>query len=645
MDKKREKRKQLLLQLMNDEQYVPMKAKEIAVFMQVKPEDRELLGELLEELVSENKIEVNKRGKYSVREEITTRVVGTFQKSKNFGFVVPDDRKMEEDIFIPKEDCNGAMDGHKVVVDIRSFGEPGKKPEGAVVEILGHVNDPGVDILSIVKAFGLPSEFPDNVMKQAARIGENISEADMLGREDLRDVMMVTIDSEDAKDLDDAVSLTMDNGNYILGVHIADVSNYVQERSALDKEALERGTSVYLADRVIPMLPHRLSNGICSLNADEDRLTLSCIMTVTPQGKVIDHEIVESVINVNRRMDYTTVNKIITDKDEKLREEYAEFVPMFDNMAVLSEILKNVRRKRGAIDFDLPETKFELDDTGRPIAVKPYETNDATRLIESFMLLANETVAEHFYDKKSPFVYRTHENPDREKMEKLADFIRKFRLTLDIGKDDVSPAQLQKLLLKVKDTDEEALVSTIVLRSMKQAEYTTECLGHFGLATRYYCHFTSPIRRYPDLQIHRIIKDHIRGRMNKAKADHYNRILTGVAEQSSKTERRAVEAERETTKLKKCQYMADHIGEIFDGVISGVTEWGIYVELPNTIEGLVHISKLPGDYFVYVEDSYELRGTRSGEVYTLGQKVCVVVSSCDEFMRTIDFDIYDKIAD
>lgn len=715
MAKNYKERKKNVLELMGNEFYVPMKEKELAVLLQVAPEDRPVLSQILSELLQEQKIEISKRGKYqildpkhvkteglitgtfisnqkgfgfievegrdddlyvpeskvngafhldivqarilpgrggngrraeaeivTVLERVTTQIVGTFQKSKNFGFVIPDNQKLADDIFIPKEHCNGAMDGHKVVVDITSYGVGNKSPEGKIVEIIGHINDPGVDIMSIVKGFGLPVEFPVKVMNQVAKVGDSIIEADINGREDLRNWQMVTIDGEDAKDLDDAVSLTMDGENYVLGVHIADVSNYVQEKSALDREALTRGTSVYLVDRVIPMLPHRLSNGICSLNAGEDRLTLSCIMTITPQGKVVDYRIVESVINVDKRMDYTTVNKIISDRDEALREEYKDFVEMFDGMAKLSQIMRDFRKKRGSIDFDFPETKVILDENGRPVELKPYERNDATKLIESFMLLANETVAQHYYWLESPFVYRTHDNPDPEKIEKLATFIRNFDLKLKVSKDEVHPKEIQKLLVAIQDTEAEALVSRLALRSMKQAKYTVDCTGHFGLAAQYYCHFTSPIRRYPDLQIHRIIKDHIRGRMKRDKKEHYDAILNDIAAQCSKMERRAEEAERETIKLKKCQYMQDRIGEVFEGVVSGVTEWGIYVELPNTVEGLVHVSKLPGDFFVYDEAKYEMKGTKRGLVYSLGQSVKVVVDSVDEITRTIDFNIYEE---
>ena len=564
-------------------------------------------------------------------------VVCTYEASENFGFAVPDNTRFGSDIFIPKGKSMGAVAGHKVVVEVTSYGKKDKKPEGRVVEIIGHINDPGTDILSIVKAYDMPVEFSEKIMHQVENVSKEVTDADMAGRMDLRDWTMVTIDGEDAKDLDDAVSLFMDGDNYVLGVHIADVSNYVQEHSALDVEALKRGTSVYLVDRVIPMLPHALSNGICSLNEAQNRLTLSCIMTINPKGEVIDHKIAETVIKTNRRMTYTNVKKILEDKDPEVMEEYKELVPMFEKMAELASILRKRRMKRGSIDFDFPETKVILNDKGEPIDIKPYDRNVATKLIEDFMLIANETVASHFFWQEIPFVYRTHENPDTEKIHKLSTFINNFGYSLHIGADEVHPKELQKLLEKIEGTDEEALISRLTLRSMKQARYTTACTGHFGLAASYYCHFTSPIRRYPDLQIHRIIKETLRGRMNAKRIEHYESILDEVAKQSSQMERRADEAERETIKLKKCEYMAKHVGEEFEGVISGVTEWGFFVELPNTVEGLVRVTELKDDFYQFYEDTYELVGEATNKRYKLGQKVKVVVESTDKLMRTIDF--------
>ena len=477
-------------------------------------------------------------------------------------------------------------------------------------------------------------------MNQAARVPDQVLEADKKGRLDLRDLQMVTIDGEDAKDLDDAVSLSVDEkGLYHLGVHIADVTNYVQENSALDWEALERGTSVYLVDRVIPMLPHKLSNGICSLNQGVERLALSCLMTIDDKGDVRDYQIAESVICVDRRMTYTAVKKILEDKDETEMAAYKELVPMFLQMEELAGILRKRRHQRGSIDFDFAESKIVLDENGHPTQIKPYERNTATKLIEDFMLIANETVAQHFFWLDIPFVYRTHEKPDPEKIMKLSTFIRNFGYHIKLSGEEVHPKELQKLLGKIEDTDEETLISRLTLRSMKQAKYTVECTGHFGLACQYYCHFTSPIRRYPDLQIHRIIKEQLRGRLKEERLQHYAEKLPEVAKHSSKMERRAEEAERETDKLKKAEYMEDRIGEVYEGVISGITQWGIYVELPNTIEGLIHVSTLPGDYFFYDESTYEMVGKETGIVYKLGQKLKIRVRSVDRLLKTIDFEI------
>lgn len=565
------------------------------------------------------------------------RLVCYYEESKNFGFAVPDNQRFTQDIFIPKEHSMGAVAGHKVVVQVTDYGKNGKKPEGKVIEILGHVNDPGTDILSIVKGYDLPMEFPAKVLKQVENVADEVSEADMAGRMDLRSWQTVTIDGEDAKDLDDAITLTKDGDKYQLGVHIADVTNYVQEHSALDVEALNRGTSVYLVDRVIPMLPHKLSNGICSLNAGVNRLALSCIMTIDEKGNVVDHTIAETVIKVDCRMSYNSVKKILEEKDEAERKEYEELVPMFELMQELAGILRMKRMKRGSIDFDFPETKIILDEKGKPVEIKPYDRNVATKIIEDFMLIANETVAQDYFWQELPFVYRTHDNPDSEKIQKLATFINNFGYTIHIGQDEIHPKELQKLLMKIEGTPEEVLISRLTLRSMKQAKYTTVSTGHFGLATHYYCHFTSPIRRYPDLQIHRIIKDNLRGRMNDKKILHYEKILDEVASRSSKLERRAEEAERETDKLKKVEYMSEHIGEVFEGVISGVTEWGFYVELPNTVEGLVHVTTLTDDYYHYDERSYELVGENTNSRYKLGQKIKVYVASTDKIVRTIDF--------
>lgn len=581
-----------------------------------------------------------------ILERNTTEIVGTYQKSKNFGFVVPDNQKFNADIFIPKELSKGAVSGHKVLVKLTSYGDQRHSPEGRIIEVLGHINDPGVDILSVIRGYELPEEFPEAVMVQAERTPEEVDSRELAGRMDLRDLPTVTIDGEDAKDLDDAISLSKEelgNGKmrYHLGVHIADVTHYVREDGALDKEALKRGTSVYLVDRVIPMLPHRLSNGICSLNAGVDRLALSCLMEIDEKGNVVSHRIAESVIQVDRRMSYTGVQKIL-DGDEEMTAEYKELVPMFFLMEELAALLRRKRRKRGSIDFDFPESKITLDGRGKPIEVKAYERSTATRIIEDFMLAANETVAEDFFWQEIPFVYRSHENPDPDRIRKLGIFINNFGYSIHMGQDEIHPKELQKLIDSVEGKPEEALISRITLRSMKQAKYTVDSQGHFGLAARYYCHFTSPIRRYPDLQIHRIIKENLRGNLTEKRLRHYDSLLPEVAERSSKRERLAEEAERDVIKMKKAEYMSRRIGEVYEGVISGVSAWGMYVELPNTIEGMVRVSDIPGDFYVYQEEAYQLMGEQTGRTFKLGQHVTVEVVATDKLTKTIDFRLVEN---
>ena len=573
----------------------------------------------------------------SILERGKSEIVGTFEKSKNFGFVIPDNQKFGSDIFIPKEFTKGAVTGHKVVVKITKYGDASQSPEGKIVEILGHVNDPGVDIMSIIRAYDLPVEYPNEVMKLLDKVPEEIDPEEVKNRLDIRDLQTVTIDGEDAKDLDDAITLTKEGNIYRLGVHIADVTHYVKEGSALDKEALKRGTSVYLVDRVIPMLPHKLSNGICSLNPGVDRLSLSCFMDIDEKGNVVSHKIAETVMRSDCRMTYTKVEKVIEENDEEACKEYADFVPMLMLMQELAEILRKRRHKRGAINFDFPETKIIVDKNGKPIEIKPYERNKATKIIEEFMLIANETIAENFFWQEIPFIYRTHDTPDDEKIKKLAIFINNFGYSIKVGQDKIHPKEIQKLLVKIEDTPEEALISRITLRSMKQAKYTVANIGHFGLSAKYYCHFTSPIRRYPDLQIHRIIKESLKGKLSKKRIEHYEKILNEVANHSSMTERRADEAEREVEKLKKVEYMMEHIGEIFEGVISGVTSWGLYVELPNTVEGMVRVSAMDDDYYLYDEEHYQMIGETTKKTYKLGQKVKIEVIGADKLQRTIDF--------
>ena len=692
------RRCKMIQDVMNEPAYVPMKLKELALLLNIPKEQRRELQRVIDHLLEEGKISMSRKGKlgrpetfseagiYSghpkgfgfvaiegreqdvfvprektkgamhgdkvlvvieqesdggrraegsivrILEHANQELVGLYEKNGGFGFVIPDNPRISRDIFIPQGCDAGAVTGHKVIVKIKDYGNsPDKKPEGVITSILGHMNDPGVDILSIVKAYGLPEEFPPEVMAQLEEIPDAVREEDKAGRKDLRDLPTVTIDGEEAKDLDDAITLEKTEQGYRLGVH------YVREGSPLDREALKRGTSVYLTDRVIPMLPHKLSNGICSLNQGEDRLALSCIMEINDKGVVLGHEIAETLIRVDRRMTYTAVNAIITDDDAETKEKYKEFVDLFLQMKELSQLLRKRRQERGAIDFDFPESKILLDAKGRPIEIKPYERNAATKLIEDFMLMANETVAEDYYWQEIPFLYRIHEKPDEEKMAKLGTFINNFGYTLRMPGGEVHPKELQKLLEKIEGTPEEALLSRLTLRSMKQAKYSTLNSGHFGLAAKYYTHFTSPIRRYPDLQIHRIIKECLHGNMDARKTAHFEKILPEVAVQTSALERRANEAERETDKMKKVQYMEHYIGEEFEGVISGVTNWGFYVELPNTVEGLVHVNELRGDYFVFDEAHYELVGEMTRKTYKLGQTIRVRVTACDRYARTIDF--------
>ena len=590
-------------------------------------------------VVSEKREGKRREGKIlRIIERGTEGVVGFYQNAGSYGFVIPDNQKFSKDIFIPGNKSKGAVNGHKVVVHITDYGDEKRKPEGEVVRIIGHVNDPGTDILSIVAGYDIPMEYPEDVMRQIDRVPDKVDSKDIAGRKDCRDWQMVTIDGEDAKDLDDAITLTREGDKYRLGVHIADVSHYVTENSPLDKEAVLRGTSVYLVDRVIPMLPHKLSNGICSLNQGEDRLALSCIMDIDEKGNVVSHEICETVVNVDRRMSYTAVKQILNG-EEDVCKEYEELVPMFHLMDELATILRNKRHGRGSIDFDFPESKIKLDSKGVPVEIMAYDRNTATRIIEDFMLIANETVAEDCFWQEIPFVYRTHDNPDPEKIQALGAFINNFGYSIRISNEDIHPKEIQKLLEKIEGTQEEAMLSRLTLRSMKRAQYGTECTGHFGLSAKYYTHFTSPIRRYPDLQIHRIIKENIKGGLSEKRFTHYDKILPEVAKQCSTTERRADDAERDVEKLKKAEYMSYHIGEEFEGVISGITQWGIYVELPNTIEGMIHVNTLDGDYFIYDETHYEMVGEVTKKTYKLGQRLKVKCVDTDKIARTIDFSI------
>ncbi|KZM55316.1 ribonuclease R [Aeribacillus composti] len=570
-----------------------------------------------------------------------TEIVGTYTESKNFGFVIPDDKKIVNDIFIPKNASNGAVEGHKVIVRLTSYPEGRMSAEGEVVQILGHKNDPGVDILSIIHKHQLPLSFPDDVLKQANETPDEIKSEEIKNRRDLRNELIITIDGEDAKDLDDAVTVTkLNNGCYKLGVHIADVSYYVKEGTPIDREAFARGTSVYLVDRVIPMIPHRLSNGICSLNPKVDRLTLSCEMIVDEYGNVVQHDIFQSIIRSAERMTYSNVNKILIEKDEQLREKYQEIVPMLEDMAELASILRKKRMLRGAIDFDFKEAKVLVDEKGKPYDVIIRERSVAERLIEEFMLLANETVAEHFHWLNVPFIYRIHEKPNEEKLRRFLEFITNFGYVVKGTGNNIHPRALQQILDEVRGKPEEMVISTVMLRSMKQAKYHPESVGHFGLSTEFYTHFTSPIRRYPDLIVHRLIRKYLlEGKIDEKTQMKWASILPEIAEHSSNMERRAVDAERETDDLKKAEFMLDKIGEEFDGIISSVTNFGMFVELPNTVEGLVHVSYMTDDYYHYDERHYAMIGERTGNVYRIGDEITVRVVNVDKEERSIDFEI------
>ncbi|WP_442596138.1 ribonuclease R [Neobacillus sp. D3-1R] len=569
------------------------------------------------------------------------QIVGTYVESKNFGFVIPDDKKFASDVFIPKAASKGAVEGHKVVVHLTSYPEGRKSAEGEVTEILGHKNDPGVDILSVIHKHGLPGPFPEDAIEHANNTPGEIDPSEIKNRRDLRNEVIVTIDGADAKDLDDAVTVQkLENGNYKLGVHIADVTYYVTEESPIDREAADRGTSVYLVDRVIPMIPHRLSNGICSLNPKVDRLTLSCHMEITPTGEVVGHEIFQSVIKTTERMTYSDVNKILVDKDEEVMKRYEPLVPMFQLMEELAQILREKRMNRGAIDFDFKEAKVLVEEDGKPVDVVLRERSVAERLIEEFMLAANETVAEHFHWMDVPFIYRIHEDPKEDKLQRFFEFITNFGYLVRGTANDVHPRALQQIIEEVQGKPEEMVVSTVMLRSMQQAKYDPESLGHFGLSTEFYTHFTSPIRRYPDLIVHRLIRTYlIEGKIDDATRQKWNARLPEIADHSSRMERRAVDAERETDELKKAEFMEDKIGVEYDGIISSVTNFGMFVELPNTIEGLVHVSYLTDDYYRYDERHFAMIGERTGNVFRIGDEITVRVINVNKEERSIDFEV------
>ncbi|MDK3933782.1 ribonuclease R [Staphylococcus pseudintermedius] len=569
------------------------------------------------------------------------QVVGTFSEARHFGFVVPDDKRIMQDIFVPKGQELGAVEGHKVLVQITQYSDGTNSPEGQISAILGHKNDPGVDILSIIYQHGIEIEFPDDVLKEAENVPETIQPDELKGRRDLRDELTITIDGVDAKDLDDAIAVKkLDNGNTELTVSIADVSYYVTEGSALDREAYDRATSVYLVDRVIPMIPHRLSNGICSLNPEVDRLAMSCRMEIDAQGQVVKHEIFESVIHSNARMTYDAVNRIITDKDAATRAQYPEIVPMLDLAQTLSQQLIAMRKKRGEIDFDIKEAKVIVNEEGIPKEVVTRERGEGERLIESFMLIANETVAEHFNQMEVPFIYRIHEQPKSERLRRFFDFITNFGIMVKGTGEDIHPSTLQNIHEEIAGRPEDMVISTMMLRSMQQARYDADNLGHFGLAADYYTHFTSPIRRYPDLIVHRLVRKYLIEKSMDGRAMHeWEEKLPQIAEHTSNRERRAIDAERDTDELKKAEFMIQHIGDEFEGVISSVANFGMFVELPNTIEGMVNMQNMSDDYYHFDERQMALIGERKAKVYRIGDVVKVKVIHVDVDERQIDFQI------
>ena len=577
-----------------------------------------------------------------IRHEKNT-VVGTFQKNRNFGFVVPDDKNFGTDIFISKTNWGKARNRHKVLVQITKYPEKGKNAEGKIIEVLGGVNEAGVDMLSLIKQYELPYKFPEEVVNEAKAFGTKIDESDMQNRKDLRNDIIFTIDGEDAKDLDDAIHVKkLPNGNYKLDVHIADVSHYVREKTELDKEAYLRGTSIYMLGRVIPMLPRELSNGICSLNAGEDRYTLSCSMEITPNAKIVDSDIYKAVIRVTERMSYTDVQKILDKSDDEVLKRYEKYIKHFELMAELATILKEKRKENGYLNLEIPESKIILDENGFAIGVKKYETYFANEIIEQFMLIANETVAEKFYWLQAPFIYRNHEAPDLDKIKDLNKILFNFGYKIKISKEDiVYPNEFAKILENVKGKDEEKVVSNIILRTLRVAKYEAENKGHFGIASKYYCHFTSPIRRYPDLFIHRIISKYLESNymVNEFWIKKYEKRAEKRAENCSERERTATKVEREAEDIKKAEFMENKIGEKYEGIVSSVTNFGIYVELENTVEGLIRYETLGDEYFIYNEERREAIGELSHKVYKIGDKVKIRVADANKLLRKIDFEI------
>ena len=709
------KREEIVLEFMKDKDYVPMKAKEIAMILGVPKKEYNEFKQVLDHLEQEFKIGKNRKNRYRVIEEefyegtfrrnqkgfgfvkiegksdgengedeevyiskenslnalngdkvlieiieeknkvksaegkikrIINRekdtVVGTFQNNRNFGFVIPDDRNFGTDIFISKSNFGKARNGHKVLVKITKYPQKGKKAEGQIVEVLGPPNQAGVDMLSLIKEYKLPSKFPEPVVEEAKKYGDRIDKKDLVNRVDLRDDIIFTIDGEDAKDLDDAVKVSkLENGNYKLDVHIADVSNYVKEGSLLDKEALLRGTSIYLLGRVIPMLPRELSNGLCSLNAGEDRLTISCTMEIDKAGNVVSSEVYKSVIKVTERMNYKDVQKILDKSDNKILKRYEKYIEDFDLMAELATILKERRLKQGYLNLEIPESKIELDIEGRAIDVHPYELYFSNEIIEQFMLTANETVAEKFYWLNSPFIYRVHEEPDIDKVKDLNKFLYNFNLKIKFANEKVYPKEFAKILDEIKGKEEERVISTFILRTLKVARYEAENKGHFGIASKYYCHFTSPIRRYPDLFIHRIISHYLEEDYNvdEEYVEEYRKKAEDRANASSEREKIATKVERDSEDLKKAEFMESKIGEEYEGIVSSITQFGMFVELKNTVEGLIRFENLGNEYFIYDEDRKRLIGEKTNKVYKIGDKVKIRVISANKMLRQVDFEV------
>lgn len=705
-----EEKEELILRFMKTEDYVPMKAKEMALILMVPKSKYNEFVNLLNKLESEYKIVKNRKNRYRISEietfegtyrknqkgfgfiKIENRedeiyvskensnnalngdkviveiieekskekkaegrilkiikhekdtVVGIFQNNKNFGFVVPDDKSFGTDIFISKKNFGKARNNHKVLVQITKYPEKGKKAEGKIIEVIGNVNEAGVDMLSLIKEYDLPYKFPEEVIEEAKKQGDEIDKKDIPNRVDLRDKIIFTIDGEDAKDLDDAVRVEkLENGNYKLDVHIADVSYYVKQDSKLDKEAVIRGTSIYMLGRVIPMLPRELSNGICSLNAGEDRYTLSCSMEIDKKGKVISSSVYKGLIKVTERMTYTDVQKILDKSDEKVLKRYEKYIEEFENMKELAIILKNRRLEQGYLNLDIPESKIILDTDGKAIDVKKYETNFANEIIEQFMLTANETIAEKFYWLDAPFIYRVHENPDLEKITELNKFLFNFGYKIKANKDNVYPKEFSKVLEEVKGKEEERVVSNLILRTLKVARYEAENKGHFGIASKYYCHFTSPIRRYPDLFIHRIISKYIENNydIKEKEIQKLYDLAEKRADSSSEREKIATKVEREAIDIKKAEYMENKIGEIYEGIVSSVTQFGIFVELENTVEGLIRFENLGDEYFIYDENKKILIGERTNKIYKIGDKVKIKVIKANKLLRQIDFELYN----